>query len=310
MNCPKCNSTIESGAVFCDTCGSRLIFTITDTGVSVQASDNQVNSNQNDINNDYQANSTNNEQISIHNQQNININVEEIDLVNAYIGKNADKLKNGFSFCTLFFGVLYVFYRKMWGLGFIWILLNICLSLFFPKLPFLGFVLNIIISFCFKSLYLNYVSNKVSKIKMEYSRYSKSDLIYICSKKGGTTIVPIIIIVVTYLLITFIITRMVVGNIIDEAKNNANLVTANYMINTVELSYSTAYAQNKGLVPSLDQVKNEFSFSDFVWNSDNTITDTKSDTMCKIIINSNNQMTVECDVEGEKITSKQMSLGY
>ena len=131
MVCPNCNSTVNSDAVFCRNCGSKLVVSESELVVNVPIVDNGENNNLNISQNQQEKNSN----IGLSNQQ---INISFDDLVDAYIGKKSDKLKNGFSFCTLFFGVLYVFYRKMWSLGFIWILINVFLSAFLPcRRPFL-----------------------------------------------------------------------------------------------------------------------------------------------------------------------------
>ena len=124
----------------------------------------------------------------------------------------AVQLKGGFSFCTLFFGYIYVFYRKMWLLGFIWLLISILLYNHF----WIALGLNVFIAFCFKEIYLSYVDGKVRKIKEQYSNYSGSQLVYICSKKGGTTIIPVIISVIIGLLIPILSTVIVLNTINDD----------------------------------------------------------------------------------------------
>ena len=84
MNCPKCNFPIQSNDKFCQGCGNKIVT------------------------------------MKEHSQNRDNFMDEE--LVNAYIGRNADKIRNKhFSFCTLLFGPFYIFYRKMWLYGVLWI---------------------------------------------------------------------------------------------------------------------------------------------------------------------------------------------
>jgi len=315
MNCPKCNSQLKPGVVFCDTCGSKLIFNMTGEGVSVRIEENNSHEFASQKNND---NLNISQQINASmNQVSSNNDVDELSLIDAYIGKNSDKLKSGFSFCTLLFGVMYVFYRKMWGLGFLWLLINIAISIFLPKLPFLGLILNIIISCCFKNLYINHATNKVRQIKLQYSNFSNSELVYVCSKKGGTTIVPIIIIIVTYVSITLIATKIVL-DIINDAKESAGISdvknetsvqdrTAEFIIKHVERSHAMALVKKQGSSITFEDVKNEFDMFGATWNN-NTITDNNSKTTCNVFVNASDQLYVECDVNGEKITSELMEL--
>ena len=70
-----------------------------------------------------------------------NETINEDALINAYIGKNADKLKKGgFSWCTLFFGVLYTLYRKMWKFSLIYIIVAAIANKIFDRVASLLFV--------------------------------------------------------------------------------------------------------------------------------------------------------------------------
>ncbi len=146
--------------------------------------------------------------------------INDKDLIDAYIGNNADKLKNGgFSINTFFFGVLYVLYRKMWLLGFVWLAINIIVSMFLPSIStYLTWGANIIISLQFKKLYLNHVTEEVNKIKIENPGKTNEQLMLICSQKGGTTLIPVILVGIIYAIMFFIAFTVIMG-IMDEAKD-------------------------------------------------------------------------------------------
>lgn len=193
MNCPKCGSQVKQGEQFCSICGTTLSFS---TNSQVEC---QTNLDMNkkelfvevlDANQDKSSNSTEYEQ----------------QLIDAYIGKNANKLKNGsFSFMTFLLGVFYVLYRKMWLLGIIWYTLNLGISLFVPLVAiYFQIVLNLIISIQFKRLYRRHVNSSVAKLKLQNPGKSKEELRTICQKKGGTTILPIFLFIIGYVLLLFI----------------------------------------------------------------------------------------------------------
>lgn len=127
--------------------------------------------------------------------------------INAYIGKNVDKLKNGdFSINTFFLGILYVLYRKMWLLGIIWFLASMIFSMFLPSFSvILTFAINIIVSVQFKKWYLKHVEEKVAKIKLENPNASYEQLLMICTKKGGTTIIPVILYIILYVIVFVVV---------------------------------------------------------------------------------------------------------
>ncbi|MBE6139882.1 MAG: hypothetical protein E7174_05270 [Firmicutes bacterium] len=78
---------------------------------------------------------------------------------------------------------------------------------------------------------------------------------------------------------------------IDDAKNSANQRTAELIISTVQLAYSTAYLNNKGY-PTLEQVKTEFNSEIHAnWNSDYVIESNSFNCTVEVI---NNYLKVTC----------------
>lgn len=213
MNCPNCGAKINQGEMFCRVCGTKIISQSIQQNSMTQANESQQNHTQNQYNM---------QQPHMNNTTYNNYSNDDT-LINAYIGKNAFKLKNGsFSFNTFFFGTIYVLYRKMWLLGIIWVLASMIISLFLPTFSgILSIVANIIISTQFKKWYLEHVKENIAKIKSENPTASHEQLLTICTQKGGTTIAPIIILVILYLAI-FIINFFTIYNTIKETRNLSN----------------------------------------------------------------------------------------
>ena len=224
-NCPNCGEKVNQVEFFCRTCGSKLNFNVQNTS----ALNNQSNNFQNMNNmNNQNINGIQNNNLQNMNNQNFNNTINDDDyLIDSYIGKNADKLKDG-KFCvnTFLFGFVYALYRKMWLLGFSWLaaayILNIFLSSFSS---FIMIVFGIVISIEFKKLYLKNVREQVNKIKENNKDKSLQELANICRKKGGTTVVPVIIFVVFYVIIIALLTFSTVlisSNKTGTSKNDTN----------------------------------------------------------------------------------------
>lgn len=288
----------------------------------------------NELNNDLNQNQEEiiNE-ISENNSPNYNqVNGEE--LIKAYIGKNADQLKKGFSWNTIIFGFFYTLYRKMWLVGFCWLLIivgiktmPVLLDINLPSmtqlfknfdwyewwqitLVLLPYVINIIMAFLFKKIYLRSVIKKVKCIKNENNGKTADELTKICNQKGGTTTLPVIILVLICIGIN------VYGvykseKILDSFEQKAAEDTAYSIISSVELAYAEAFLVTNKDVLVIEDVKKEYSGKGSTWNDNNTITPNNNlyDVVCDISVNSNNEMVVECDVNGKKIKSKLFSLG-
>lgn len=99
----------------------------------------------------------------------------------------------------ILFGNIYAFYRKMWLLGFVWLISGSIIGAIFGKLAFIvNLVINIIISVNFKKLYLKHVNKQIDKIKLENQDKTKEQIMVICGKKGGTSMIPIVIMIVLF----------------------------------------------------------------------------------------------------------------
>ena len=170
-------------------------------------------------------------------------NVDDV-LVNAYIKKNVDKIKtSGFSIWAFLFGWIYVWYRKMHKLLLIWFGMNIVVSalvglLVQPTIAAAGSFLvslafNIFVAIKFKDLYLKNVNNKVAIIKSKNANLSQEQLMAICSKKGGTTVLPIIVLVILSVglpVLAFLLYSSIWGENTDEQKKEAMVLEAGTLI--------------------------------------------------------------------------------
>lgn len=161
------------------------------------------------------------------NQTFINDNDEE--LLNAYIGKNYEKIKSrNYNFSALFFGIIYLFYRKMILLGILLFSVSILITLFIT--PIFPFIINIILCFTFNKLYIKRSNKKINKIKSNNPSATKEMLTALCAEKGGVSIVILIlgifvITVITFIAVTIAImkgTITIFGNIISDFVDKTN----------------------------------------------------------------------------------------
>ena len=215
-NCPKCGSKLNKGDAFCRVCGNKIEDEAINNNDSIDYSQYEHHDipNQNDSevvnneepNNNIQANnssiqSNNFNQINPNNSINSNgTNFVDDELVDAFIGKNVQDFKyGGFSWCSFWFGNIYFFYRKMWLLAFGLMILTIIVNIFLSGLAnIVIIIIDLYISFNFKKMYFDHAKEMVLEIKKQNPNASKEQLVSICSKKGGTTIVPIILVIILY----------------------------------------------------------------------------------------------------------------
>lgn len=224
--CPHCGALINNGDTICSVCGSYIIPNQT----PYQEYSEPVNYN------DQTFGQTNYDL----NSQNTEINNDI--LIDTYIGKNVDKIKNrNFSIWALLFGPFYTWYRKLYKITIIWVILNIILTAVgtITKIGYISLIvliLNIVIAIRFKSIYLKKVNKSIEKIKSENKEKHSEDLISICSKKGSVTLIPVIIGIITliFTIIILVTTIIFTGNDIDTAKDEELINTAKNAINAVK----------------------------------------------------------------------------
>ena len=223
MNCPNCGYTVKENENFCTSCGTRVRQT--------SQNNSTVENNINKPNTGYNYHS------QFQNVGNITNNYND-ELIDAYIGKNADKIKSGkFSWTGFFFRLSYVWYRKMWGFGFLVILMSIGIALISAFLPALysvsGVSIGVIVGILFNKTYLKKVEKKVEKIVRENPGKTKEELRMICANKGGTTIIPVILVPIVLILLIVLIATPLILNVIDDAKESAAKGEASRIISGV-----------------------------------------------------------------------------
>lgn len=126
---------------------------------------------------------------------------KEEDLIEAYAGKNYNKIKSSkFSIPTFFFGSIYFFYRKLYILSLSYILISIFLSILTPLL----FIIHLSLTIGFSTIYLKTVENRVKKIKQQNTNAGKDTLLEQCRKKGGTNIFGTILLIILFSLVPLI----------------------------------------------------------------------------------------------------------
>lgn len=195
MKCVNCGADIKEDSIFCGVCGIKVINNVPPVNIT----------NHNDTVLQVQ-NSTNN---TLQNNMDVHIpnNTNEIDeqLLNIYIGSNVEVIKGGkFSWCTFFFGPMYVIYRKMWLFAISWQVGYWILVLFVPHIRFLLFIAEIILSVEFNKIYVKHAREEITKIKNENPSKSFDEISNICGEKGGTSILAVIIIIASFIALIFI----------------------------------------------------------------------------------------------------------
>lgn len=128
------------------------------------------------------------------NTNNVNNNLNEIsqvndeDLLKAYVGKKYDKIKNGkFNIWSFFFGSLYFMYRKMFLYGIIIYTIQLILLNGVKYGGWICVIIDIILGLFTNKIYLQEVSKRVSKIKADNSGKSYDVIATICELTGGTS---------------------------------------------------------------------------------------------------------------------------
>ena len=135
---------------------------------------------------------------------------DDFFLLDEYIGRNVTGMKSGFSWCTFFFSAIYMFYRKMWGLGIITLLFNAAISFFISNLYVtIGIyaAYHLIVGIVFKDLYLKKALRDIDKIQAKNPEASDEELALLVGNKGGVS--NTLLIIVMLLSIVFIIFNIV-----------------------------------------------------------------------------------------------------
>jgi hypothetical protein len=156
---------------------------------------NNMNSNMNGMqpmNNMQQNVNTTPKKIAESSQQ-LDTSINEEDILKAYIGKNNDKIMYGsFNFAGFFFGVLYMFYRKMFLYALLVSIASIVV-LNLVNMPFISLGFNLLIGFMVNKIYVSYVKKNIEKIRTKNPGIRDEELLNLCIKKGGTSFGKVIL---------------------------------------------------------------------------------------------------------------------
>lgn len=227
MKCQNCGNFLENDVKFCNNCGAPV---------------------------NYESNNINNSNFEI------NRGVDD-ELISAYIGQSVEDFKNArFSVLAFLFLNLYLFYRKMWMFGIIFSFIVCLFNIFIPGdiLSFI-FVLGFyfVIAYRFKYIYLQHAKNKVQKILNENPNASREQIIEICHKKGGKSILALIVYILIILLIPIIWFVLITGQIKDlfnNARKSAAEDTAYGILKAADDYVYLFKEQNNGIVPYFEIV--------------------------------------------------------
>ena len=187
----------------------------------------------------------------------VNNNLNDEELLKAFIGKNYDKITTKtFNFAGFFFNSLYMFYRKMFLYGIILAIINI-LILNIIKNNIIIILLDVVIGLFVNKIYLYNANKKIAKIKFENQLKTTEELKNICSSKGGTSGKNIFLGIVSTFGIAFIIslimTMVGIGSLFNNIfdSNNGNIIPNNIfskeiLVKNAEFGgYSCIYNQCK-----------------------------------------------------------------
>lgn len=164
----------------------------------------------------------------------------EEDYVKAFIGNDYDRIKkSSFSIATLLFGGFYLFYRKMWTYGFLWLILAMMTGFSSGLI----IIMNFILAINFSKIYIAYAKNQVQNIKNTNQNKSSTEILEECRKKGGiSSSVPgitITLVIIIALFATVYSSYKVFSNI--ETENNTDINHIEDLYYTIPTDFENEY---------------------------------------------------------------------
>lgn len=164
--------------------------------------------------------------------------LEEYDdekLLKAFIGNNYSKIStNNFSFSGFFFNFYYMYYRKMFLFGFLFYLLAIVLFKIFGNNLIIDLIYCVLVGIFVNKIYLFYAKKKIVKIKKNNHGKALDELMFICSKKGGTGVGSIFIGLLIQIVIATLITT--IYSKINSSESFIDMLKpSNWFIHTAEI---------------------------------------------------------------------------
>lgn len=191
MYCPKCNKEVNTGKLFCNVCGSRLV------EKDAEIKDNEI----------------------IDTSSGFTQTIDVPSMVKSYVGDSYDKIRAvSFSIWYFIFGVYYALYRKMYLFSFIYLAAYLILLYFMPTFCLiLSGVVNIVVSLIFNNMYLKSVENKVQNIRRKNSGLNRSDLLKLCKYTGGVNYLPSLLAMIIVFMFSYSINKNKIDELINEA---------------------------------------------------------------------------------------------
>ena len=168
------------------------------------------------------------------------------ELLNAYAGKNAEKVYNrSWNWSAFFFGPVYYLYRKLWLEGAILFVINTIFNLLFKDVInsaislFISLVITVFVSILFCKFYTNKANKKIDTI-LSYN-LSKEQTILECQRAGGTATWVAAVFGVLYgiLFVIMIISIFFYGLIWPSVKDNLTMNTCENLCPSGEVNSIT-----------------------------------------------------------------------
>ena len=176
--CAKCGSSNREGSLFCSSCGRKLIKEQVVNKVPVREAAYTKNTYT-----DYTDS-----ELSLFLEKNQPYYIEEFKVME----KTADK--KSWNWCAFLFTSYWMFYRKMYVEGIIYIVGNTILSL----IPFIGWILSLAAWVCVGLFGNAFYYEHIKKKFVEISCSDNSMREMLIQKKGGTNIIlPIVLLIIS-----------------------------------------------------------------------------------------------------------------
>lgn len=127
-------------------------------------------------------------------------------------------------------------------------------------------------------------------------------------KNKGFTLIELLAVIVILAIIALIATPIILG-VVNDARDSAAERNVELVISNVELAYSTAYMNNNGQIPTLEQVRNNFKMDGATWTSSDGLKVSQTGVTCEVTSTTN--LSVKCSTTKNptgKTTTASMTL--
>ena len=135
-------------------------------------------------------------------------------------------------------------------------------------------------------------------------------------RNKGFTLIELLAVIVILAIIALIATPIVLG-IINDSRKSADRETAKLMVSNFELAYNTAYMQNQGKMPTLEDVYKKFNMENIDNSTENTyynngelkITSKSGNVVCTATAPTEESLiTFECKIGNDVISSSKATV--